>query len=170
MPAINFKDLDEAIKPIPAWRFYTTLPNFGGSSSGGQKLSFLVETFMAPNVGVTFEDAAFNAGTRSFPSSRTVDQIQIQLAENTSLDVLNYLRDWKNKIVNDRGDFGLPSEWKKDISIELMDETGQVIDKLSWYGCGPTRVDALTFDSMSSRHISINVTFVVDGMYELTQR
>jgi hypothetical protein len=165
LPAISFSDLNENLKPLPAWRFFATLPTIEGNSAlKGEKLSFLIESFTAPMVGVSFEDSPFNASTRQFPSARTLEQIQIQLVEDTSFTVLHYLRAWKDLIVNDRGDFGLPSKWKQNISIEPQDETGKKAGTLTWTGCGPTRIDALTFDGNSSRHVSINVTFVTDSM------
>jgi len=169
LPAIKFSDLDSILAPLPSWRFYATLPTVQGTSLNGQNLSFLIESFIAPNAGVSFEDSPYNAGVRQFPSARTIEQIQIQLVEDTSLTVLKYLRAWKDLVVDDQGNFGLPSKWKQVISLEPLDETGKSVGTLSWTGCGPTRIDSLNFDGASSRHISINVTFVVDAINALNE-
>lgn len=164
MPAISWSDANSNLKPTPSWRFYCTLPTVDGTSLNGQTLAFYVERISAPQVGASFEPAPFNSGERQFPNMRTIGQITMTLAEDTNYSVIQYLRAWKNLIVDDNGNYGLPSNYKKQIQLQPLDETGASNFTFSWQGCAPTQVDAYDFDGSVSKHVSCNVVFVVDSM------
>jgi hypothetical protein len=165
VPAISFSDASNILKPAPAWRFYCTLPTISGSSVlNGQTLSFLIENLQAPNVGVSFEAAPYNAGERQFAVMRTIDALQISFAETTNFDVMKYLRAWKNLIIDDVGNFGLPASYKQNIQLQPLDETGEAILTYSWQGCAPSHIDVITFDGSTSHHVLVNATFTVDSL------
>lgn len=166
MPAIAFKDLDTNLDPTPSWRFFCTLPTVPGSTLQGQTLSFFIERMTAPQVGIEFEPVAFNSGTRQFPNQRTVDSITMVLAEDTKYSVIRYLRAWKNLIIDDNGNYGLPAQYKMPIQLQPFDSTGKSNMTFSWSGCCPSHVDAYDFDGSTTKHVTCSVTFVVDGMDE----
>ena len=139
-----------------------TLPSVTGTSLSGQQISFYAERVSAPLPGVNFEGAAFNSGERQFPNMRTIEPISMTLAEDTSMSVITYLRAWKNLVIDDNGNYGLPSVYKQALMLQTFDETGAVAKTLTYQGCAPSRVDALDFDGSQTRHVQVNVAFVVD--------
>jgi hypothetical protein len=168
VPAISYSDLNQQIAPQPSWRFYCTLPTVAGTTLNGQTLSFLIESISIPFPGINFEAAPFNSSERQFPNLRTIGQIQMVLAENTSFVVIQFLEAWRLLIIDDNGNYGLPSAYKQPISLQPLDETGAANVTLTWEGCNPTVVDSYTFDGSSSHHVSCSVTFTVDQMDPIT--
>ena len=165
MPGISFKDLSTNLKPTPSWRFYCTLPTISGNALlNGQKLSFLIENLQAPNVGVSFEASPYNAGERQFAVMRTIDALQMTFAETSGFDVMKYFRAWKDLVLNDDGDFGLPGVYKQAIKLEPLDETGKSIITYTWQGCAPSRIDPIAFDGSSTHHVTESVLFTVDSL------
>jgi hypothetical protein len=166
MPAIGWSELNSSIDPVPTWRFYCTLPSVSNSNSlNGQKISFNVERATLPIQSLAYEPAPYNAGERKFPSVRTLDVIGISFLEDTSYSVLNYLLGWKNLVVDDSGNFGLPAIYKKQIQLDSLDVQGNVIKSFYYPYCSPTRIDSIDFDGTATKPIMINAYFEVDNVF-----
>jgi len=163
LPAISWSNLTD-FTPAPSWRFTCTLPTVAGTNLNGQKLSFQVERISCPMPGINFEPAVFNSGERQFPNLRTIGAITISFIEDTNYSILQYLRAWKNLIIDDDGNYGLPASYKKQIQLQPYDETGQSNITLSWSFCAPSQIEPYDFDGSQTRHVTCSVTFVVDAM------
>jgi hypothetical protein len=151
------------IKPAPAWRFTVTLPDLPGQQAAGQTIHLLVERFTSTHKGLDYEPAPFNAGSRNFPTARVTDGITITFAETSGYDVIRLFRSWKNLVIDDDGNFGLPSQWKKDITLSPLDETGDSVGSFRYTGCSPARVDPYEYDGAHTSHVSAVVSFSVDN-------
>lgn len=166
MPAISWADLDTNINPVPIWRFYCTLPSITGSNGlNGQTLSFLVERVTLPIPGIAFEPVPYNAGERKYPATRTLDVIGITFVEDQNYSVLTYFKAWKDLVVDDSGNFGLPSTYKKQLQLDSLNEQGEVIHSFTYPYCAPTRVDSLEFDGTVSRFLPVTIYFEVDNVF-----
>jgi hypothetical protein len=168
MPAISFSNLNTNLNPTPAWRFYCTLPTVSGTVLNGQQLSFYIERCSIPLPGINFEAAAFNSGERQFPNLRTIDIINMVLMEDTNYSVIQYLRAWKNLIIDDQGNYGLPSTYMLPIQLQPYDFTGNSNITLSWPNCAPSRIDSLDFDGTASKHVTCAVAFITNIMDPFT--
>jgi hypothetical protein len=142
------------------------MPSIENSPLNGQDLSFYVERITLPIKGVAYEPAAFNAGERKFPAARTLDTLGITFIEDTSYNVFQYLMAWKQAVVDDYGNFGLPKDYKKKIQLDSLDEQGNVILSFSYSYCSPTRIDSIDFDGTATKFVQINAYFEVDNVPE----
>ena len=163
MPAIAFDDVDTALEPVPAWRFYCALPDLPGIASAGSTLSFLVQRFTGTHRGIMYEQTPFQAGARNFPTGFHTDNIQIVVVENDRFLFTQVIRAWAALVIDLTGAYGLPATYKKSITVDALDETGAVLETFSWDFCSPTVQDPFDWDGASTHYLLTGCGFVTDG-------
>jgi hypothetical protein len=114
--------------------------------------------------GIEYESVPFNSGTRNFPIGQIVDALSFSLMETTAYGAISYMRAWKNMVIDDQGNFGLPATYKKPVTLEGLDETGATVVTFQWLDCSPTRVESYDFDGSQTGHVSAQVTLAIDNV------
>ncbi len=171
MPAIAWSDLDAHLWPLPAWRFYCTLPSGisgaastspDGSLIGAQIISFFVERVSCPLGTIEVETVPFQAGARNFATGRSIEQLTLTLMENYDLSVIQYLTAWQSLVVDPSGNFGLPASYWQTIYVQPYDLAGGTNGTLVWTSAFPTHIQGFDLDGTATAHVSPTVTFAVN--------
>ena len=159
MPAISWSTLDSDLAPLPAWRFYCQLP----AVAGGNLVDAMVERISATIGTIEVETVPFNAGTRNFAMGRSIDALTITFVETTKLDVLNGINTWMDKTLNKNGDFAMPATYWQTITLQPLDEQGNVAGTFTYTCAFPTHVQGFDQDGSQVNHVSPVATFSVNS-------
>lgn len=104
----------------------------------------------------------YSAGSNSYYHSvYDTDALNITFYEDKDLTITKMLTEWR-RLIQDGGYYGLPVDYKKNISIALLDNSGQTTAIYEGVGAWPSAIDNLDLAYDSSEKISISVTFTID--------
>lgn len=170
--------------PAPAWKYVAVLPELSNTnplettanaqgynniSSPKAKFSskaslpgILVESFEVSHVGINSVQRFYSARTINFPGRLSVSSFTINFYETDTYQVTDYLSLWRNNVVNDNANFGLPRDYKKDVFLFAFDFQGNNTAKFILSGVYPENVQAYSYDGTSSDRLKVGCTFSVD--------
>jgi hypothetical protein len=168
MPAIKFGDIESNLSPVPMWRFLLTMPDLPGFAKEAQTIQFLAQRVVGGTWGIDYEQAPYNSGLRNFPVGRHIDAITVQVVENQKLSFWRYIIAWQLLIIDKKGNYGLPKDYKKPITMDAMDEGGNTIARFGWKDCSPQKPDQLEWDGAHSSYMANSCSFMVDSPLDLT--
>ncbi len=99
-----------------------------------------VESVDLPFPSLNIKQGLFGAGTFTYyPGFEEISAFDIQFYEDSRARTLKWLKDWKERIRDPRnGAFYLPTNYKYDITVHLLDTTGKPILKAICKNCWPT--------------------------------
>lgn len=119
--------------------------------------------------------SVFRAGRmRHYAKSYSIDNLRLAFYLDTAGRTMEYLQMWDNAMVRkttkqdmyrEGGQFGLPTNYKKDIKIHLVDPNRQELVELLYVECWPTNLDALNLNSGASDRLIANVNFSVGDVF-----
>ena len=91
--------------------------------------------------------------------------LSLKLYEDSDGISLQYISKWQSLIHNsDSGLYYFPDQYKKTISIWVLDVSKMTAMCLEYTGCWPMRVNAHQYSSASSERITTDVEFSVDEL------
>ena len=90
------------------------------------------------------------------------DSVSIAFYVDTNLTVIDAMQKWIKKIYKD-GRYGLPIDYKKNFSVELLDNNEETpIAEFKIEGAWPSSIDGLELNYNSSERLILTVTLTVD--------
>jgi hypothetical protein len=166
MPGVGYSQM-QAMTPAPAWRFWVTFPDIPGNPNASRDLPFLVQRISGAQKAIEIEPIVFEGGVRHFPTGWSVDNLTIVFAEDIKYTVVRAFRSWIDTIISDTGEFGIPGGqkgYKKNVTLEALDETGATVQTFTWTDCSPQRLDGYDWDGTQTMHVTPSLTMAVDGL------
>lgn len=149
-----------AVDPALSTRWYVLVP-------GATSPTFAV----AESVNVTFRKIPSKSRYRTgknanYADNSEIDGITIVFFETADFQVTKWLKKWREMVFHPDGTYGLPAQFKKDITVQLLG-----IDSMSpkmtvkYTGCWPTDQSpwALDYEAADGR-IKVEAQFAVDDM------
>lgn len=158
MPSLSYDDANELDDPAIGWKFYCDFPTMNGVSVKNAQL-------MRAQLEHTAIDAqpSFVAGTNlHYPKDFNVPPLSLTFHEEKSYSALRYLNAWRQLVVDNAGNYGIPKDYKRDLKITLVDLNGKDAMTITYIGCWPTHPMGYTLDSDSSHLVVTMCTFSVD--------
>ncbi len=168
MPAPVFADLDAKFEPAITWRFLVTLPQITTSQTSSNRSGIdvtsglLVQQVQAPFRAIDTEAVPFQAGSRHIPVGWSMDNLTLHFLETAGYDVLEYLINWKYSAIKENGNFGLPKDTWKTITLVPYNQQGENAASFVYQDCYPFRVDPYNYDGATHANIVASATFVVN--------
>lgn len=170
--------------PAPAWKYVAVLPELSNTNrvegtagaQGFNNLSspkavfsskaslpgILVESFEVNHIGINSVQRFYSARTINFPGRMSVSSFTINFYETDTYQVTDYLALWRNNVVNDNANFGLPCDYKKDVRLFAFDYQGNYAAKFILSGVYPELVSSYSYDGTTSDRLKVSCTFSVD--------
>lgn len=100
-----------------------------------------------------------------YPHHYSIGTLSLKFYEDIQGSATQYLDAWRRKIVDpDSGLFYLPKDYKKDITITILDPAKSTVMFLEYTGCWPMRSDPYQMTSGSAERIAPSVEFSVDEL------
>mgnify|MGYP001415159082 CR=1 FL=1 len=90
--------------------------------------------------------------------------ISIKMMEFEDGSTLNYLNTWQSLMINDDGTRNMPVEYKKDIRLTRLSQSGFDIHISMCKGCFPIEVGNINYSYESNTVTQYGVTFSVDSI------
>lgn len=170
-------DVQGLAAPAQDWHYRVVLPQFpkvlntpsSNISGWGSKLiketsdmGLFVQGIDIPQVTVSSNPRKYSGRDLNFPGRVNVQSFSIQFYEDRNYNVTNYLNLWKQAIVNDNGDYGLPVQYKKPIRVYSYDEDGFKRILFSMWECYPETTQGYSYSSANSGRIVLSASFSCD--------
>jgi hypothetical protein len=101
-----------------------------------------------------------------YPDKRTLDPFTVTFHETVDLRVRRYFIDWHGRIVTPEGYRGLPIDYERLLSIELLNLRNQAVQRIRYEGVWPTKLTGFNMDVTPDEFVKPSVTFVAKS-YEI---
>lgn len=146
--------------PLMNFNWWCDMPILNGTFSLGWEY---VEEASLPFI--QFEQTSnYRAGKNyHFAQKYNVGNLQLKFYEDSLGSVAQYINTWQSMILNARtGLFYFPKDYKKTISIWVMDVAKKTVMCLDYTGCWPLTPDTYQFGSSQSERVVAGCEFSVD--------
>lgn len=163
--------------PLLNFTWYTELPVIIASGRAVGLPWYYVEESNVPFRNYDVRQVYREGRYKKYPGKYSVNSLRLGVYLDSSGVALDYWLNWDSAILQkfDRvnaetkgGQFGIPSEYKKDITTYIMDSTKRAVVKITFIECWPTNVEDLMLASASSDRLIANVSLDVgDVLYEV---
>ncbi len=161
MPAIPFSEMDGNLDPAINWRFRVLLPRFDEESK--RPIQVYANQVSISQRGIESEMSYQAASNRIFPGVFRIEAITITFIEQRQFPVMKYIRKWQEKIVDQKGYYGLPKDYKRTITIYPLDTKGADAVKIPYANCWPAQVASFDLDGSQTGFVSHAVSFESDN-------
>lgn len=162
------------------WCWYCLLPSLTSSSSKsflGFKKSVALPWYYVQRTNTPFRTIETESIRRSshnvvLPTSYSVGTLTLEFFMDSNNEAQNYLKTWSALVLgaddpakmSNRGVWGLPATYKKDINIYVLSVNKKVLLNFKYMGCWPTDPQALELTSDDASVLSHSVTFSVEDV------
>lgn len=146
--------------PLMNFNWWCDMPILNGSTQLGWEY---VEEAALPFI--TFEQVSnYRAGKNyHFAQKYNVGNLQLKFYEDSLGSVAQYINTWQSMVLNAKtGLFYFPKDYKKTISIWVLDVAKKTVMCLDYTGCWPLTPDTYQFGSSQSERIVAGCEFSVD--------
>lgn len=154
--------------PLMNFNWYVDMPTVRpfGQSSGSQTLSWeFVEEITLPLI--EFEQVSnYQAGKNvHFPKNYSLGTMGLKLYEDSDGTSSSYVNTWQRAMFDPAtGLQNYPSQFKKVISVWILDVASLTVMCLEYAGCWPTRPEPISLSSGSSERVIVGAEFSVDSI------
>lgn len=144
-------------------RFKVTITNIPGSSgtTSSQSLSILCESVNIPNINIGTSDYSLYRNKYKVPIDYSHDDITISFYLTGNYLAKTTLDSWVNKIIDSsKYLLSYDSEYKRDVTIEQLDELNKTIFKVKLFDAFPISIDSIDLSNQDEDSISqVSATF-----------
>lgn len=187
MASVSTYKLDTVLElkaPAPLWRFVAIMPALtntnpitstqaamGMAPTTGPKSTFsnscspisvYVEDIEIPQLNISTTSRLYGGRSLNYPGRVAINGFSAIFYETENYIVTDYLTLWRNNVYNDRGNFGLPCDYKKSINIYVFDTKGVNTAMFTLSGVYPESPSGYNFSSVSSDRLKVNCSFSAD--------
>lgn len=148
--------------PLMNFNWWCDMPILNGSTQLGWEF---VEEASLPFI--QFEQVSnYRAGKNyHYAQKYNVGNLQLKFYEDSNGTVSQYLHEWQSLVLNAKtGLFYFPKDYKKTISIWVLDVAKYTVMCLDYTGCWPLVPDTYQFGSAQSERIIAGCEFSVDSV------
>jgi hypothetical protein len=175
MAGVSLTSLTSNIESVvPLWRFEVELPTIDSQGAVGgfgviqPPSTIYAQKFSVNNHNLAEETEVIANWAKHFPTSSTVDNVSLtQLGggkKGQEWDNYKYWINWLKLIHDDDGDFGLPVDYWKTVTVYSLDTTGKRIAKFEVLECFPTNPSSVDFDGESTQGLWTVINLVCSNV------
>lgn len=133
---------------------------------------YYVQRSNLPFRRIETESVKRNSHMIHYPTGYSVDSLTLEFFMDSANLAQTYLKAWGAAVLNsvdpgrmeNRGQWGLPASYKKDINIYVLSVSKQVLLNFRYFGCWPSEQTALELVSDNAAALSQPVTFQVEDV------
>lgn len=151
-------------RPDPMLNFKWQATSIPGPNSSLIDTSY-IENFDLPFSNVRTTGVFFGGGYNYFPEFHDTSAFSVTFYGDSEGRAMAYLWGWKQQVKRFNGGlYNLPSKFKDNWKVELLNTKGEVIVKATLVGCWPADTNNVTLDQDGSNRITFSQTFSLDSM------
>lgn len=125
-------------------------------------MGIYVEGIDIPSIGITSNPRKYCGRDINYPGRVNVDSFNVRFYEDRKYLTTNYLTMWRQLVVNDAGDYGLPVDYKKVIKCYAYDSFGFKHILFKMHGCYPEKASGYSYAGSNNGRIIVNCSFSCD--------
>lgn len=144
-PVLSFDWLAVVVDPNPS----TSIP------------WYFIDTLTTPGMQVGQQELHFNGINKKYAGQLSVDSVALGLFTDSNAATFNYAYDWFTSTVRTDGFYNLPSKYKRDVILYVLDAKRKTIIDIRFVGCWPTSYDSYSFDAQNNI-VETRLTLSVD--------
>lgn len=166
----DISKLTQRNDPLPDFKWVISpssaiIPNGGLPDINGVSLPLTyVESIDLPFRNINIVGGVYAGGTYSYyAGSHDISSITINFYEDVKASALKYITQWKNLIKNfSTGIYSLPSVYKKDLMVQLLDFKNSPVITARLIGIWPADTSALNLNYTTNGNVVYSQVFSVD--------
>ena len=178
----DFAGINARGDQLQSWCWYCVPPavyntaNLDPTSVGGGPVIWLpwyyVSAATLPSREISTKSVQRNGHAKQHPDSYSVGDLTLTLFMDSKNVARQYIRSWESLVLSNdnprnpsnQGRWGLPIQYKRDISFVIHSVRKKRVLHYKYYGCWPKSISGLELNSGSSDGLTMDVTFAVDDM------
>lgn len=122
---------------------------------------YYIDTLTTPGLTVAQQDQHFNGLSKKYAGTMTVDSLQLGLFTDSAAATFSYANDWFSSTYRKDGFYSLPSQYKRDVILFVLDSKKNTVIDIRFVGCWPTNYNAYTWDAQNNV-VDTQLTLSVD--------
>ena len=122
-----------------------------------------IDTFSAPEMSIETHQHLVNAVSVHTASNRNIGNINLGLYTDRAALSINWALSWFRSTHRPDGFFGLPSTYKRDIVLYMLDQQRKTVVDFMFHGCVPTNYGAYDLGA-DSNLLTTTLTLSVDDV------
>jgi len=138
-----------------------SIKNFGEGQTQEQKLMMMAKSIDIPTPTIQTNDVYTQAYKRDMPTGMSMDNIAITLYDDTELTGFKYFYVWMKEVISEKGTFGIPGDYAKNVTVKVFDAIGSMKGKFVFSHCYPTSIEPLRLSSDSPALLELSVRMSV---------
>lgn len=147
------------------YNWQVVLPDFG---RGDFEVSKYIQSISFGQFEIKYvSEQHVSVYKRFFPDGFDIDIARITLAAPVNNIIYPYFRDWKYRIVDYQGFYGLPIDYKQNIEVILLDGDGKDFHHFKLLQCFPISFPAYKLDFEDEKVLFYEVSFRIEGVEEV---
>lgn len=150
-------------EPVLAYQWVGIIID-SNASAGGQLPSEFIDGITTPPIQVAPQVHNFNGAAKKTAGEFSVDSITLKLYTDIRARSFNYADQWMRATYRTDGFYNLPSKYKRDVQVYVLDNTGSTVTDMRFVGCFPTSYDSYDLNSEASL-LETRLTLSVDECF-----
>ena len=147
--------------PLLAFCWFATMPSIGSYTLPWN----YIEEFSAPVRGFESQTRYQEGIEKKFVSKQVISNLSIKCYDDSSGLTQAYLDAWRTLVVGSGGQYNYSVNYKKDISLFILDVTRTInVYTIVYAGCWPTTADAYNLSSAQTERLIASQEFSVDSV------
>lgn len=135
-----------------------------GNTSSGQIDPVYIDTFTSPNMSIASAETYVNGKMRKTAGAVSVDSITISLFTDVNGVAINWAWDWWQSVARLDGYFNLPSRYRRDVVLYMMDPKQQTVVDFRFLRCWPIAYNSYDLTGDSASIVKTQLTLSVDDV------
>lgn len=172
-PIVGINSRGDAIQN---WCWYCELPTLTETPLMPANVDlpwYYVPQASIPYRNIASSQTSRSGGQRNYPDSYSVDDLTLTLFMDDTNAAMDYANSWIGRvlspddpsIVTNRGLWGLPGHYKKEVKIHILTPAKDRLLTIKYVGCWPVTINQQELSSDSSSTLVAQIQLKVDDVY-----
>ena len=128
--------------------------------------SIYIDSVQLPSIRIEQSNVYRYGVNVNYAGGVSVDNCTINLFNDRTGKALKFASSWLNAVYNfETGNYGSPSEYKKDITVFLLTVTGEIVCVIDLIGCFPASFNSISLTNSTAELMPVVLDLSVDMMY-----
>jgi hypothetical protein len=101
---------------------------------------------------------------RHYAGAYSADQLTLTIYSDQTGYGVDYINKWQRTIVTENGYFSLPSRYKRNVVVSLLDAKAQTVVTFTFVGCWPTGVESYNLEGGNATVLHTTVQLSCDNV------
>lgn len=135
-----------------------------GGSSPSNPMHKYIDQIQTPALSFDTQSVYRRGKKQHYAGAFSADNLTIHLYSGIDGTSFDYAALWVRSVMGYQGYFSPPSQYKRDVLLDILDPNNRVVIQFAFRGCWPTNWNGYTFDSGAGQVVMTELTLSVDNL------